>query len=237
MDYTNNFSKRAASYLHALITYPAALNHEFRTAVAMCALNENDTLLLIPCSCEHIQPFLDPSIKCIEYETNKELANLTAKPFCEFHTIPLSPKSVDCILSLATLHHLTDQERLAFYTEARRLLNPNGKLVLGDVIKDSAQDRWLNTFVDTYNSYGHKGRFFTPADAHLLESAGFSVEIQTTKYTWDFTSMDEMIDFCRNLFHLDKANYAEIQEGLQTYLNVTDTTIEWELVYYVCSLN
>jgi SAM-dependent methyltransferase len=235
MEYSTDFSKRAASYLHALKTYPSVLQNEFETAVQMCDLQDKDTLLLIPCSCEHIQPWLPPSVRCIEFETNKVLATITKKPHCEFHTIPLQPASVSRILSLATLHHLTDEERLAFYKEARRVLQPGGKLILGDVVKNSQQDGWLNTFVDAYNSCGHRGRFFTEADRDLLEAAGFTVRIQYADYTWDFESYEQRIDFCRHLFHLDKASDNDIQEGLKRYFDAPTPAIQWKLVYFCCT--
>lgn len=236
MEYYTIFSKRAASYVHALKTYPAVLTNEFKTAVIMCDLEDNDNLLLIPCSCEHIQPWLPPSVNCIEFETNEVLAAMTKKAYCQFHTIPLPDTSVNCVLSLATLHHLTDEERLAFYKEAKRLLQPGGKLVLGDVLKGSEQDGWLNTFVNTYNSCGHQGRFFTEHDSKLLEAAGFTVDIKYPEYIWDFETYDERIDFCRHLFHLDLASNEEIHQGLQTYFKTTTPTIPWKLVYFYCTI-
>jgi SAM-dependent methyltransferase len=235
MEYGTLFSKRATTYLHALKTYPAVLANEFRAAVEKCQLQQDDTLLLIPCSCEHIQPWLPSTVKCIEYETNAELAAATDKPYCQFSAVPLPNASVTRILSLATLHHLTTEERAAFYKEAMRLLKPDGKLILGDVIQGSPQDRWLNLFVDTFNSYGHKGRFFTEADAALLESAGFQVDIQHAEYTWDFKSQEEMVVFCRNLFHLDRATDADIKEGLQTHFDISNNTLQWKLIYFICT--
>ena len=192
MEYSTIFSKRAATYIYALKTYPAVLANEFHTAVDKCRLRDKDILLLIPCSCEHIQPYLPSGVTCIEYETNKELAAATNKPYCQFHDVPLPNASATHILTLATLHHLTTEERLNYYTEAKRILQAGGRFVIGDVIKDSPQDHWLNTFVNTYNSYGHKGTFFTESDTSLLEQAGFKVEIEYATYTWDFQSQEEM---------------------------------------------
>lgn len=235
MEYETMFSKRATSYLHALKTYPQALAKEFQTAVDMCDLQSDDKLLLIPCSCEHIQPWLPSTVQCYEYETNKELATITKKPYCQFQSVPLPDASITRALSLATLHHLTEEERRDFYKELRRLLRPGGKFILGDVIRGSPQDKWLNIFVNAFNSYGHQGRFFTEEDAKLLQEAGFHVEVRYAEYSWDFTSMDEMIEFCRRLFHLDRASYASIKEGLQSHFDTTQNTIPWKLIYFICT--
>lgn len=73
--------------------------------------------------------------------------------------IPLKSQSVNKILCLASLHHLNNEERINTYNEFYRILKPNGKLIIADVIKNSNQSIWLNNFVNNYNSNGHNGIF------------------------------------------------------------------------------
>jgi hypothetical protein len=44
-----------------------------------------------------------------------------------------------------------------------------------------------------------------------------------------------MVDFCKNLFGLDLANYDIIKNGIQEYLTLNDDfSIDWELIYFIC---
>jgi ubiquinone/menaquinone biosynthesis C-methylase UbiE len=180
---------------------------------------------------------LSDSITHIQYETNKELANLTSIPYCTFSSIPIRDTSVHRILSLASLHHLTNEERSAFYKEAKRILVPGGKLLIGDVQENTNQAAWLNIFVNKYNSYGHQGIFFSENDSKLVEMAGFHVTVEYKTYKWVFESSTQMITFCKHLFHLDLASDKDILDGLQTYLDAdkNNYTFEWKLLYFICS--
>jgi SAM-dependent methyltransferase len=229
------FDLRAEKYLYALKSTPTALTNEFRTAIECCKLLPGHTLLTIPSACEQIRPYLPDYVKLVQYETCRELSNLSAIPLCKLDSIPLPDQSVDRILCLATLHHSNTEERAAFYREARRLLRPDGKLIIGDVEKDSAVADWLNVFVDKHNPLGHKGIFFSDADTSLVNSVGFTdIYIHRTAYTWEFPSRDTMLSFTRDLFMLQCSD-EEIANGLEQYLEPTENTYKMGLLYFICS--
>lgn len=241
MDYDVAFAKRGRSYKYAMDTYPHAMDAEFQTAVRMCRLSDGEVLLNIPAGGVPLLAFVPSGVEYLSYETNAQFAAHTGLPCCTtLAAIPLATGSVDAIVSLAALHHATDEERVAFYREARRLLKPGGRLVIGDVASCSAQDAWLNEFVHTHNSSGHQGRFWSREDAGLLTSCGFSTEVSTQSYTWNFASWAAVVDFSRHLFGLDLATDAQIDEGLRRSLSPLrhegGFRIPWSLLYFTSTV-
>ena len=236
MDYDETFARRGHMYKYATETYPRVLSTEFQTAVHVCSLKPGDTLLNIPAACVNLEPYLPPDVNYVRYETNKPFAEMTGIPHCSFFDIPVADNSVDVILSLASLHHASDEERDAFYAEASRILKPSGRLVIGDVLRGSAQDSWLNTFVNMYNSAGHQGKFWSSEDTELLDYHGFHTRISIHSYTWPFASESDMLDFCKHLFGLDLATGAKIRSGIQQFLcprqEHDGIHIPWQLIYF-----
>lgn len=236
MDYNNTFENRGHKYKYATETYPTVLNSEFQTAVDMCELAPGMILVNIPAACVPLQKYLPSGIEYIPLESNESFAKLTGVPCSPLDALHLPDNSADVVISLASLHHATDSERHAFYNECWRVLRPGGRLVIGDVMRGSTQDGWLNTFVHLYNSAGHNGQFWSAADAQLLEDCGFKVEIRNARYTWDFKSDADMIDFCKNLFGLDRATDSQIAQGLVQYLGAKDCSIPWQLMYFIATV-
>lgn len=236
MDYNKTFETRGHNYKYATETYPRALDHEFQTAIDMCELTPGMILVNIPAACVPLYKYLPPGVGYISLESNEPFAKLTGVPYSPLDALHLYDNSADVIISVASLHHASDSERQAFYKECRRVLRPGGRLVIGDVMRGSTQDGWLNTFVNLYNSAGHNGQFWSAADARILEDCGFSVAIRTARYTWDFDSDVDMIDFCKNLFGLDHATEPQIAQGLIQYLGVRDCKIPWQLMYFIATI-
>ncbi len=239
MDYNQTFTKRAHSYAYALQMYPNALQREFEVAVEELDIQPKDILLNIPASCVSLSSYYTTKPHIVyEYETNTEFAELTNTPVCSFFNIPLPNESVSKIISLASLHHMSQEERPLFYKECYRILKPGGELVIGDVQADSKQANWLNTFVHTYNSQGHKGLFWSESDSSLLQQAGFTTHLVERNYPWLFSSKDDMIDFTKHLFGLDLANPETIVHGLDEYLTVFKAKqfygFMWKLLYFHC---
>ncbi len=239
MDYSNTFSKRCHSYTYAVQTYPNALRKEFEVAVEELDLQPSDILLNIPASCVSLSSYYTTKpLEVYEFETNEEFAKITNTPFCSFFDIPLPNKSVTKIISLASLHHMSNEERSLFYKECFRILKPGGKLVIGDVQADSVQARWLNEFVNKYNSMGHQGLFWSEKDCPQIQQAGFTTTVVERLYPWTFSSKEDMIDFCKHLFGLDLTDSEAIIKGLEDILTVFEARKQfgfmWKLLYLHC---
>jgi SAM-dependent methyltransferase len=234
---TDYFDNRAVRYLKALDMCPNALEEEYKTAVAQCDLHAGNVLLTIPSSCERIMSYLPEDVRLIQYETTKTLSKLTSIPYCTFQSIPEPSESIDRILCLASLHHLTSEERTAFYKECIRLLRPGGKLIIGDVEASSGLASWLNVFVDKYNPFGHKGIFFDVVhDTEHIRQSGFAnVSSCPTSYKWRFESDSELLEFIRELFMLE-CDDATLLNGIDTYLSRENNTIGMGLLYFICSV-
>jgi len=229
MDYDLVFETRAVDYNYAVQTYPNILNNELSTAAFMVDAQPNEVIVNIPGACVDISKYLPSSVIYKPYETNRIFSSLTGISYTANFDIPEPNNSVDKVISLASLHHSTDDERIEFYKSAYRCLKPGGKLIIGDVCIDSQEDKWLNEFVNKFN--GHNGKFWSVDDAKLMHN--FNVKTEMKKYPWVFSSQNEMIDFCKHLFGIKNASDMEIAEGLKKYLNASVTEFEWSLLYFI----
>jgi hypothetical protein len=243
MDYVISFEKRCEKYKYAIEKYPDVLLHEFQTAVNICNLQSSDTILNIPAACIPLEKYFQVQpIKYIEYDINPIFSKLMNIHTCTLDKIPLKNNEVDIIISLSGLHHTNIGERENFYKECMRILkDQNSKLIIGDVLKGSKEDIWLNTFVNKYNSSGHNGIFWNESDKLLLKKNGFQTTIRIEKYPWIFDSENSMVDFCKNLFGLDLATNEIIIEGINSYLQPYKKNnmvyIDWCLIYFISTKN
>lgn len=231
-NYNTSFKDRYKKFLYAQEKYPNVMKNEYLTALKMCNIKSKDVFLNIPADYKCFESILPSGIKYIPVEINENFASLTNYKLCkELDKLPFENQSIDVILSLASLHHSSNTERIQFYKECLRLTK---QLVIGDVIKGSKQDYWLNEFVNKNNSAGHKGMFFSEDDAKLIKNVGFNVSTKRISYTWNFKNKDEMIDFCKNLFNLDLIDNNSIYDGIKKYLNLNGNSFCWELLYFIC---
>lgn len=236
MDYKQSFQKRSQSYLQAIKDFPEALENEFLNAIKMLQLKENDVVLNIPAGGIPLEKYIDVHVNYFAFDTHDEFTSNEIK-YCTWDNIPLKNKSVDKIICLASLHHLNTNERISTLKEFHRILKKTGKLVIGDIINKSPQAIWLNDFVNTYNSDGHKGIFFTPEDSLFLNSQGFNVSTTIVSYPWVFNSNTNAIIFCKLLFGLDLLDLTDpkLSQGVKDILNLENGKIPWQLIYFVCS--
>jgi SAM-dependent methyltransferase len=240
MDYINLFSERAESYILTSKRYDSVLANENYNAAMMLKPEENDVILHLCAGGINIKKYITVNCYLEEVETNPEFAKISGLRCVSPFKLPYPDNTFDKIFILANLHHSTNEERKLLYKEYCRVLKPNGKFVMGDVLQDSKQDNFLNGFVNQYNPCGHNGKFFTEDDKESMIESGFSkVDTQLCQYPWVFHSVDELNDFTSRLFYLKKIEKDKIFDEVIKYLDVEMTSEclmwNWKLLYFTCT--
>lgn len=179
----------------------------------------------------------DCRIICVE-NSPEFLASLPEryeKLGCSLSALSLPDRAVDRVACLAGVHH--QEDKLAFFREACRVLRPGGIIAVGDVLVGTATARFLNEAVDRWSDLGHQGMFLTPGELTiLLEQAGFvHVSEGIHQYTWEFPDLAELVWFCKTLFRMTRATLEQVDAELQRYLRVeTDrggARLHWTLAF------
>jgi hypothetical protein len=214
------------------------LDEEINTAIQMLNLQKNDVLLNTFAGGIPIEKYInkDLNIQYLAFDTHKDFITQNIKYFT-YDNIPVKSQSVNKIICLASLHHLNTNERHVLYNEFNRILTKNGTLIIADVIQNSTQAKWLNIFVNKYNSNGHNGTFFTNNDSTLIKTSGFNnVNISFQNYNWNFENDDSAIDFCKLLFGLNLCNDNNLLlYNIKSYLQYNNNKIPWKLIYFQCT--
>lgn len=236
MDYLKSFTNRAHSYSNAIELYNNVLDEEIITAIDNLDLEKDDILLNAFAGGIPIEKYINNelNIKYLAFDMHKDFIVDSIQQFT-FDKIPVESNSVNKIICLATLHHLDICERNILYSEFYRILTPGGMLVIADVICNSLQAKWLNEFVNKYNSNGHDGLFFTANDSKLIQTNGFNVDVHIENYNWNFKDEKNLLDFSRLLFGLDL--YIDdnvLLKSIKKYLHYNNNKIPWELIYFNC---
>jgi SAM-dependent methyltransferase len=236
MNYLKSFTNRAHSYSNAVELYNNVLDEEIITAINNLELKKDDILLNIFAGGIPIDKYINEelNITYLAFDIHTDfIVNSISK--CTFDKIPVESNSVNKIICLATLHHLNNDERAILYSELYRILIPGGRLVIADVIYESSQAKWLNEFVNKYNSNGHDGIFFTENDSKLMEKIGFKVDVCVNKYNWNFKDKGCLLHFCKLLFGLNLCIDDNLLfNSIKKYLHYDNGKIPWELIYFNC---
>ena len=149
--------------------------------------------------------------------------------------IELPSDSADRVCSLAGLHH--QEHKAQFFAEAFRILKPAGRLVVADVLAGTPPAQFLNDSVDRFTDIGHDGMFVDRDEFRiLLADAGFEqAEEQYEQFTWNISSRDHLVSFCRTLFRMNGASQAEVAAEIDRHLEVSESAtgvhLHWSLIY------
>ena len=239
--YEDIFKKRAWRYHQAMESCPRARAAEFSLAVQYLNIASNMTLFDIPSGGGYLKKFVPvEKVNYIFIESSDDFASHcpvddhSCTLLSGLIELPFASHSADRVLSLAALHHVENKQK--FFRQCLDLLKTDGLLVIGDVDESSKMAKFLNIFVNKYNSMGHEGLFFTKNIEGSLKDIGFEVVLNEYRsFFWEFDSMPEAIGFFRDLFGLDLATDKEILLGIEEYLGFGDgaglVNINWGLRY------
>ena len=242
--YKDIFNQRGSAYHQGMLKYPLARYEEFKQIIQLAEIKDGNIICDIPSGGCYLSNFIDRKVKIFSVETSSQFIKYTQTSennrvlVCEdLADIPLPQASVDRIISLAGLHHLSD--KFAFYQEAYRLLKPGGLFCIADAFHDSKVAKFLNIFVNRHNSMGHQGEFLNSHTARELEAANFQVIYNSPiSYFWQFNSPQAMTKYCQLLFAMDRADELKIIEGIKTYLGYQikeeKCYMNWELHFIKC---
>jgi len=214
--YAEIFAQNGASYHRAMQTYPRARDNEFKAALSFLNLPNGAHVLDVPAGGGYLKRYLNESMHYHGYDFSggfDTTHNLVTN--CSETKIDLPGASIDCVICLASLHHI--EQRDGFYNEVYRLLKPAGVLLIGDVAVGSPQDTFLNKFVDQWNKLGHKGIFIdSERDQAQIQRAGFITEYAKKEFQWTFASANDAQRYFRLLFALDlEPSNIELTEAIK----------------------
>lgn len=238
MDYSSIFSVRANRYRDAQMRYPDIRRAELERFLALLELQGNECVLDAPAGNAVLKGYLPPGCAYLAQDPAPDFAADCRAQGLEVCCAPLRTSGLaeqrfDVVASLTGLHHESQREEI--YAEWWRVLKPGGRLVVMDVAAGSAVGRFLNGFVDRWNSQGHRGDFIDQADERALSETGFiQVERLNCEYDWLATDEQQMASFMLELFGLDRQPdvhvlAAELAAGLDAGYRCGGYRVPWAL--------
>ncbi len=241
--YKDIFEKRGKEYDLAMNKFPNARDEEFENIIKIADLKNSQTIIDIPSGGCYLSWYLPKNLNLIPVETTKTFSdlcekNIGKKPIVveKVSQLPFENESIDRVISLAGIHHLTDEEKENFYKEIFRILKNKGIFALADVFENTPAAKFLNEFVDKYNPMGHKGIFLTEKTPEILSRIGFKIEkSEVINYHWKFKNENEMIEFVRLLFGIFEADTQTLLNGIKNYLGFSKKEnkifLNWQLFF------
>jgi SAM-dependent methyltransferase len=214
--YSEIFEQRGAAYHGAMAACPNARDAEFR-AVIEPLLGRSGLLCDMPSGGGYLAAHLPSGLRYVGVDPSDDFVRACpAGTVCikgSIASVPLADGAADCLVSLAALHHEPDLP--AVFDEMRRLLKDGGRAVICDVAAGTPAARFLNGFVDTNNPMGHVGLFLDDRAAGLIEGAGFTIaEDALVEMPWEFDSLVEAGEFCRQLFWMPKLEPGAVADAM-----------------------
>ncbi len=237
--YPEIFEARGHSYDRAMHLHPQARAREFEMILSLAALSPGQRAVDAPAGGGYLPAFASIPIDWLAVETTSVFGGACARTGVQvvrtasLAQLPIADGCIDCVISLAGIHHMSDEDKARFFGEAHRVLRPGGRFALVDVHEASPVARFLNGFVDAHNPMGHEGEFLGPQTLDALGEAGFVIEeARRRRYPWVFPTTQAMGEFCKLLFGLE-ADVATVVEGIGDLLGYDRRAgkilMHWEL--------
>ena len=124
----------------------------------------------------------------------KDFSGFTYK-LGSFQNVGLDQK-YDIVLSALAIHHLSDKEKLQYFSDIFQILKPGGRFIIGDIVKSEDEQEWHSYLVKTMGNEGehrwqrHKNNpddkpSTIDAQIKWLKKAGFT-KVEATKKWFNF---------------------------------------------------
>jgi len=232
-DYEEVFRHRGKSYHHAMKKYPKIRKKEFQNLFLRNRLLEEEVVIDCPSLGGYLQDAVEGASDvrsldfCFSDGSVQEVSS-------EGWSVPFSADRVVC---LAASHHIDDLR--PYLSSVESTLKKGGTFHLADIESDSSIRHFLDDFVGDWTSTGHHGiwRNFSELSSKVESQGVFlASRIEKVGCPWDFSSLEEALDFCRLLFGLDlKPSDKDILCALDEYVGVEFLVdgfrVNWELSY------
>ena len=233
-DYQIIFQKRAADYHYAMQQFPEARKYEFDNLFSGINFENNFHLLDVPSGGGYSRNYIPKNTKVTLGDFSEGFAIDEIKLVTP-EKLPFESNTFDAVFSLSGMHHLKDVPQ--FIRECLRVTKTGGCFIFADVKKGTSVDVFLNEFVNTYNSLGHKGDFFQETSfKDFTDIQSCISNCQYNDYPFLFDNVSEMITFFKLFFGLDKATDSIIHEGIKNILGIKTTSkgieVNWGLLLF-----
>jgi SAM-dependent methyltransferase len=241
--YEEIFAARAGSYQQAMEEMPHARDREFMAMAEALGDIAGQSMCDMPAGGGYLHRYLPPGVRYIAIEPSPTfVSNCPQGPDyravqAPIERVPLDDGSVDCIVSLAGLHHCPDLT--AVFREMRRLVRAGGRVVIADVEESTGPAEFLNGYVDAHNPLGHRGTSLNATTAGILHDAGLKpVADRLIDIPWSFTDARQAGLYCTALFGLEGVAPEDVALAMERQLGSCDDTeaytVKWQLRRIIC---
>lgn len=227
LEYQNIFNERGNSYNRAMELYPIARRKEFKNMFKRIPLKANETILDVPSGGGYLSRYY-PHNKIVSLEFTKGFnEKLTiVEPFGVWNV-----NNVDRIVSLAALHHIDNLDD--FLQQLIRSSKKGTLIHLADVDLFSNIRYFLDDYVGLWNSSGHKGYYRDWNNINWPKELKVLC-VEDCYCDWEFSSINELEEFCVLLFGLNNLPDNQIIPTLEKLVGIEygdKIILKWKLCY------
>jgi SAM-dependent methyltransferase len=221
--YEEIFAARAGSYQRAMEMLPRVRDREFLAVIEPLQNIAGKTLCDMPAGGGYLHRYLPETVRYVAVEPSETFIATcptgTGRRAVQapIEQVPLETGSVDCVVSLAGLHHCPDLG--AVFREMRRLVRNGGTVVIADVEQGTRPAIFLNGYVDEHSPLGHRGTFLNEATPLLLRDAGLvPVQDELVEIPWSFDHSRQAGVYCGALFGIEGVSPDDIAGAMEAIL-------------------